>query len=96
MQKWQTGNKTIQFCDECSRSHAGVILMLEAKWIITDRDRGLRCDACGCTDYELMKFGRFRRIFTFFTILSSRVSNRFLRIFTSGTSRRAKAQRRVR
>ena len=96
MQKWQIGERTIQFCDECSRNHSGVILMLEARWVETDRDRGLRCDACGCTDYELIKFGRFRKFFTFFAILSSRISNRLLRIFTSGTSRRAKAQRRVR
>ncbi len=96
MQIWQIRDSRIRFCDECSRSHAGVILMLEARWIGTERDIGLRCDACGCTDYELMKFGRFRKIFTFFAVLNSKVSGRLLKIFPSVRSKQARALRRVR
>ena len=62
MHKWLVNGRKIRLCNACMRALTPVVMLGSWKWLTEERDTGIPCDRCRCTDGIADRYGCFRRL----------------------------------
>jgi len=69
MHKWRIHDRTYWLCDCCLRDLADTIVTSRWRWLDFKKHPALCCDRCKCTDHTAARFGRWRHLVRWLSLL---------------------------
>lgn len=63
MQRWRINGTEQRLCRQCARANRHLLLLQPHTWLGEEKDSGLVCDCCRCTDRVVGRFGKLRWLF---------------------------------